>query len=84
VWVGSGNVTVIVPAKEFESISARTGSGVITSTDGSQHRGSFSRSTFGDKPANFDQTLRQLDVSVYVGSGNVTFVQAPSTTGVTQ
>jgi phage shock protein PspC (stress-responsive transcriptional regulator) len=84
VWVGSGNVTVVVPAHEFEYISAKTGSGVITSPDGTQHSGSFSSSTFGEKPANFDQTLRQLDVSVYTGSGNITFVQAPTTTGVTQ
>jgi hypothetical protein len=84
VWTGSGNVTVIVPADEFEYLSARSGSGTITGVDHLQYRGRWNTELKPVDAKNLDDPSRELEVSVYVGSGNVTFVQAPSTTGVTQ
>jgi len=84
VWTGSGNVTVIVPADEFEFLSAQSGSGTITSIGHSQYRGHWNAQLHPSGAKDLADASRQLEVRVYVGSGNVTFVQAPSTTGVTQ
>jgi phage shock protein PspC (stress-responsive transcriptional regulator) len=84
VWVGSGNVTVIVPADEFEYLSAKTGSGTVTGVDHSQYRGQWSTQLHPAGAKDLTDPSREIDVSVYAGSGNITFVQAQTTTGAIQ
>jgi phage shock protein PspC (stress-responsive transcriptional regulator) len=79
-WVGSGNVTVIVPVNEYVDLSARTLAGVITTPSGSRHHPDWSGVTRASTVAN----LRPLDVGVYVASGNVTFVSAKASNGATK
>jgi phage shock protein PspC (stress-responsive transcriptional regulator) len=83
VWVGSGNVTVIVPkttANEFEFLSARSLSGTITSPSGAKVPSDWRSVNAPEGTAIF----RSLGVSVYAASGNVKFVEAPATNGASK
>jgi phage shock protein PspC (stress-responsive transcriptional regulator) len=77
----SGNIKVIVPADEYEYLSATALSGSITTLNGTRlpHNGSpvsYSRTTSpvsGD--VNQTHAARMLDVEAFAGSGNITFVK---------
>jgi phage shock protein PspC (stress-responsive transcriptional regulator) len=82
IFVGSGDVTVIVPGNTFEYLHAATGSGTITGVTGFAHHGSY-ETNLRPSGAPLDTAPDQdLDVAVYVASGNVTFKLA--STGANQ
>jgi phage shock protein PspC (stress-responsive transcriptional regulator)/FtsH-binding integral membrane protein len=84
IWVGAGNVTVTLPRDEYEYLSARSASGTITAENGSRHDGGYNTNVNVDGQTNSNKALRQLGVNVYVGSGNIRFVEATTSKGATK
>jgi phage shock protein PspC (stress-responsive transcriptional regulator) len=84
VWVGTGNVTVTVPRDEYEYLSGQSASGTITAENGTRHDGGYYANINADGQTNPNKALRQLSVRVYVGSGNIRFVEAATSKGATK
>jgi phage shock protein PspC (stress-responsive transcriptional regulator) len=73
--VASGNVTVVLPADEYEFLDAGTAGGHITTLDGTRVAGQYDKSiTLPGDPKGEHET-RVLDVDIHVLHGNITFIE---------
>jgi phage shock protein PspC (stress-responsive transcriptional regulator) len=71
----SGDVTVVLPADEYQYVDFATASGHITTSDGEVVDGEYARSINLPSDPHGDRITRELDVRVHVLSGNIHFVE---------
>jgi phage shock protein PspC (stress-responsive transcriptional regulator) len=73
--VASGDVTIVLPADEYESIDAATAGGYITATDGTRVAGQYVKQINLPGDPKGERDTRQLDVDIHVLHGNITFIE---------
>jgi len=75
VEVLSGDVTVVLPADEYQYVDFATASGHITTGDGRVVNGEYARSINLPDDPHGDKIARELDIRVHVLSGNIHFIE---------
>jgi phage shock protein PspC (stress-responsive transcriptional regulator) len=71
----SGNVTVLLPADEYQHLDGATAGGHITTWDGKTVDGEYSRQVNLPGDPNGDRATRELDVDIHVLRGTITFIE---------
>ena len=71
----SGNVTVLLPADEYQFISGATAGGHITTWDGKTVQGQYDKQVNLPGDPHGDRAIRELNVDIHVLHGNITFIE---------